>query len=218
MPSFPSWARLPPESPRYPISPAPPQAPTVGWLQAASGLLGTILSVEWGTSVSQGCPLMGPSSLLTDTPAHDPPLGVFSRPGGLGLQPEGWMLMPGPSTAALSQRAQRRGSQTDSTCPSCQLGPVVTSGRLISGAWREPADGVAGRWGTGRPPHGWPPALRINGTPITGLRGKRRLPEARAQREAVSQPPGLQASPELVRLDYVPGLQKHRPRLATSPC
>ena len=51
--------------------------------------------------------------------------------------------------------------------------------------------------------HGRPPVSRINGPPTVGLRAQRRLPEARAQREAASPPPRRLWQ---ARLDHVPRL------------
>lgn len=77
------------------------------------------------------------------------------------------------------------------TCPSCQLGPVAPSARLVSRAWREGVGRRPAVAGDGPPPRG----------SMVPLRAERRagLPGARAQRDTASEAqarvPGWTASP-----------------------
>ena len=162
---------------------------------------------------ASGYPTTGPvpplTSLLT-TPA----VGVSSRkPAGLRLQPKGRDADAGPSRCSSWGGHGSWAPRQARVCPSCQLGPAAPSDLLVSGARRERAGGAVGRWGTCRLPARTAPRLEDQ-CPSPSLHGaeerEQRLPEAPAQREAASQPPGLlPGSPDPTGPEHQgPGLQK----------
>lgn len=87
-----------------PLTILPPQPSPCLYCEMAPGCLWAPRDHPWcrvGDECLPGMPTDGPA-FPANIPAHDPPLGVSSRPGGLGLQPDGWTPRPGPSTAAPS--------------------------------------------------------------------------------------------------------------------